>query len=581
MPLTLSPQRSAPRWTAAVALTLAACGAFSANAAGTTATTESFAALAPLDGTPAPALSATASRNRLITLDLASIAPDATGRSSIEFALFDDAVFRATREQVKVLEEGRWSWVGTLDGDPLGVAQFAVRDGVASGVIRSTERGVFRVRFTGEPGVYVAEEIDVANLEPCATGAAEAVAEPGDVPAADLEAIAALEPRGALTTIDLLVGYTNNARNLSGGTSGMLAEIDLAVASANLAYQNSGVDIEMNLVLTYFAAYNETADAGDDLFNWREIGDGFMDDVHEQRDDIAADMCALLVGSLNACGIGNLMTVPSTAFENRAFTVTQLGCAVNNLSFAHELGHNLGCAHDRDNANNGAYSYSFGYRDPFAPADWRTIMAYAPGTRIQYFSNPLQAYDGQLLGVLSGANAADNARSQNITKAIARDWRDAATRQPLSFNLGFPLSGTDGVSASQVFEWDANGPVDSYSLIVATDAGLLNEVYRADGLLTNEATIPEGTLNECTTYYWGVEANLAGNARNASPFSRIFSTSIPADINADGVVDTADLGGLIGSFGSSNPFADVNGDGVTDTADLGIMIGAFGQSCDP
>jgi len=52
-----------------------------------------------------------------------------------------------------------------------------------------------------------------------------------------------------------------------------------------------------------------------------------------------------------------------------------------------------------------------------------------------------------------------------------------------------------------------------------------------------------------------------------------------ADLNGDGLVDTADLGGLIGAFGSSGPFGDINNDGVVDTADLGILISGFGMIC--
>lgn len=52
-----------------------------------------------------------------------------------------------------------------------------------------------------------------------------------------------------------------------------------------------------------------------------------------------------------------------------------------------------------------------------------------------------------------------------------------------------------------------------------------------------------------------------------------------ADINADGVVDAADLGLLIAGFGSADPLTDVNNDGTTDAADLGILIGEFGQNC--
>jgi len=54
-----------------------------------------------------------------------------------------------------------------------------------------------------------------------------------------------------------------------------------------------------------------------------------------------------------------------------------------------------------------------------------------------------------------------------------------------------------------------------------------------------------------------------------------------ADLNGDGAIDTADLGLLIGQFGTAGPAADLNGDGIVDTADLGILIGAFGTTtCD-
>lgn len=53
----------------------------------------------------------------------------------------------------------------------------------------------------------------------------------------------------------------------------------------------------------------------------------------------------------------------------------------------------------------------------------------------------------------------------------------------------------------------------------------------------------------------------------------------PADLNNDNAVDTADLGILIGQFGTAGPEADVNGDGVVDTADLGILISVFGTPC--
>jgi len=52
----------------------------------------------------------------------------------------------------------------------------------------------------------------------------------------------------------------------------------------------------------------------------------------------------------------------------------------------------------------------------------------------------------------------------------------------------------------------------------------------------------------------------------------------PADLNDDGVVDGADLAGLLGQWGTDGT-ADLNDDGAVDGADLAAMLGAWG-ACD-
>ena len=61
----------------------------------------------------------------------------------------------------------------------------------------------------------------------------------------------------------------------------------------------------------------------------------------------------------------------------------------------------------------------------------------------------------------------------------------------------------------------------------------------------------------------------------------ILSVGCKFDINGDNIIDTADLGILIGQFGQAGMglSADLNGDGVVDTADLGQLIGSFGTVC--
>jgi hypothetical protein len=48
----------------------------------------------------------------------------------------------------------------------------------------------------------------------------------------------------------------------------------------------------------------------------------------------------------------------------------------------------------------------------------------------------------------------------------------------------------------------------------------------------------------------------------------------PGDLNADRVVDGADLGLLLTAWGSMD--ADLTGDGSTDGADLGLLISRWG-----
>jgi hypothetical protein len=50
----------------------------------------------------------------------------------------------------------------------------------------------------------------------------------------------------------------------------------------------------------------------------------------------------------------------------------------------------------------------------------------------------------------------------------------------------------------------------------------------------------------------------------------------PADLTCDGTVGGADLGVLLGQWGSAGT-ADLNGDGTVNGVDLGLLLGAWGS----
>ncbi len=99
-------------------------------------------------------------------------------------------------------------------------------------------------------------------------------------------------------------------------------------------------------------------------------------------------------------------------------------------------------------------------------------------------------------------------------------------------------------------------------------------------------TLRYGTMY---TFWFTADIDAAPSTLAMTPYkagvASLFSADLAApcdlapDINGDGVVDTADLGLLIGAFGTSDPVSDINGDGVVDTADLGQLIAAFGADC--
>jgi len=157
--------------------------------------------------------------------------------------------------------------------------------------------------------------------------------------------------------------------------------------------------------------------------------------------------------------------------------------------------------------------------------------------------------------------------------------RATIDRGPGAFEITSPEC--DGAIAGRTVEWSAAFFGDSYTVEIATDAAFTTIVYTQPGLTGGSHTIPSGALTPCEPHYVRVTAFNAFGQTVADAQPCPFTLAFESDINNDGDVDTSDLGGLVGAFGSAGPFGDINGDGVVDTADLGLVILDFGGSCAP
>ena len=61
--------------------------------------------------------------------------------------------------------------------------------------------------------------------------------------------------------------------------------------------------------------------------------------------------------------------------------------------------------------------------------------------------------------------------------------------------------------------------------------------------------------------------------------THLLAPPCPADINLDGTVGPADLGLLLGAWGTTDFDADVNGSGLVDASDLALLLGAWNMRC--
>ncbi|MFO0873470.1 MAG: hypothetical protein U0575_05805 [Phycisphaerales bacterium] len=185
-----------------------------------------------------------------------------------------------------------------------------------------------------------------------------------------------------------------------------------------------------------------------------------------------------------------------------------------------------------------------------------------------------------------------NSGSQTILlKRMLADWGEAG-----SFGFGgggvLALPG-DATWLHQFYSndpWDTPGGVFSATASASKSVG--GQAFYTWGSTAGMVGDVQSWLNSpATNFGWLVQGNEA-QLNTAKKFESRESTlpeyrplltitftppptCVDADINCDGVVDGADLGLLLGVWGTGNADGDLDHSGTVDGADLGLLLGAW------
>jgi hypothetical protein len=384
---------------------------------------------------------------RFVRLDPSAVlrltASSNTAPLQLTMNLRRDAEYQVTFPRREWLGPGRVVWQGAVEARPGSQVTLALSGGAMAGSVFVPGRGLFQIQHAGN-GVQRILEADGSRLLRCGVGrdceTSESEFSPGGILFESASAAGA--PTNVL--LDLLIVYTPAAREGAGGTEGMNALIDAAVAEANLAFENSRVNAQLRLVHRAEVDYVETGDISEDLDELEE-GDGSLHIVHQLRAQYRADLVCMLTETTGGpYGLANQMHDVEVEFGEKAFSVVQREFAISYQALAHELGHNMGCQHDRvTSPDGGAFDFSHAHRFEVDGTLYHTVMAYQPGLPIPYFSNPDVLFLGVPTGIPEPAtNSANNARTLNLSVAtVARFDSVMPAGTPPEVTLSAPTNG--------------------------------------------------------------------------------------------------------------------------------------------
>ena len=358
----------------------------------------------------------------------------------LTFALFDDVVVTLTLTERMDAPIGGDVFLAEVSGCE-GVASAVVvnnADGLTIDVQDLANSRVYKVLSTAD-GVKVVEyeeggctcgtcagftpeecEEIAANIVP---GGKELLAAGGSLPYAE---------------IDILVAYDTGAKSWVASNGGITNFAVLAVQKMNTALANTGLDEYYRFRLVGVTTVATSTTSLDDGLDNAKNAKGAWSSIAEVRDEVGADIVTVLIDTGSSSGTTGLgYSLESTSnfasFANSAYNCCAIRSVASSHTMTHEVGHNMGAGHSRDQTaypGPQASDYASGYF--FTGNDGRkyhTIMAYyydGHGNTYSlapYFSSPEYTYQGVPVGNADN----DNTRVLRLTCSGVAAFRSTTT----------------------------------------------------------------------------------------------------------------------------------------------------------
>ena len=490
-----------------------------------------------------------------------SVAPNST----LMLTIPGRPVYPIVFERSVTHDSGNVSWIGYLKdyGNDFRIIVTSGPNGVSGHI--NTPDGTFTLTRAGDGGEWLLD-VRASGLKAPEVTASDIVVPPrgarrqaNEAQSAAAGLAAPLASGAANSVVDLMVLYTPGMVTRYG--NGYQARLDQLVAFSNQNYVDSGIAITLRLVHSEMVNYSDSTSlsvALDTLASSENPGAGFPTDaalanVKNLRNQYGADLVMLhrpyntaSAGAGGFCGLGFLNGNDGQPFAGDAgfgYSAVSDGedtgggsLFCDDTTFVHEMGHNMGAAHDRVQVQKdwngqgafpqGAYAYSYGYG---VSGKFYTVMAYdnynAP--RIGKFSNPAFTCLGVPCGVSesNAVSSANNALTLNNTAALVAAFRQTA------------IAGTGTVNFSSASFSAAENGGSAIVTVTRTDnaagAAAASVSYRtSDGSATSSRyTAQTGTLT------WG-----AGDTATKTITVPVIDNSV-ADGNATFVVTLSNASG--------------------------------------